>query len=169
MRNDVLGSASFTKDGERNQYWLAVTEPAAMILVSVAPSGETVGAPRKFDFKAEASLTVRIVYTGYVVINVLYEFDNHREFPNIPDGGVVLVDKITLIHTGVVYRTGVIFGPGLTQVAATIPAGQLDLRWMYFDVDGQRYFIEVWVLGTGGGGGTGSGTINIYPEEVSQG
>lgn len=155
VRSDILGSASFTKDGERNQYWLGVTEPAAMMLVSVAPSGATVGAPRKFNFSTEATTTLTLVYVGvnYVVIHVLYAFDGGWEFPNIPDGGVVLVDQTTSITVGVVYRNGVIFGDGFTQVAATIPAGQTVLRLMYFDVGNQRYYINVYVMGTGGGGG----------------
>jgi len=58
------GALSFTRDGERNQFWVAATKDVSVAIVSVTPSGYTVGAPRQFFFRENATLSVQITVQG---------------------------------------------------------------------------------------------------------
>lgn len=169
----VPGTLSFTKDGERSQFWLTPTKAARTAFVSVTPEGYTVGEPRQFFFSGTSTFTLYLTGSGpniSVVVNIFYTFDGGWEISTIPNGGVALIDLTTSIVVGTVYSNGVVFGGGLNQLAATIPAGTIKPCSMYFVVNGVKYFITVYVLGTGGGSTSVTGvTITVPTTTVAPG
>lgn len=165
------GAMSFTKDGERNQFWVAATKDVSVTFVSVTPSGYTVGAPRQFFFSKDAVLVTDITVIGIsqtvtIVVGQVYflNITGYIDWTNFPSQGIPVYVDVNGVPTvvGTLYlvngQPAVIFGPGLTALLQTIPAGQVQQLTCYFTLNGVQYPFVIWVTGTGG-----ASSANIKP------